>query len=231
VPEDSGKGEGGSRASPPATAAKDLPVLAFATTRAWSEWLGAHHASSRGLWLKIAKKGAGVASVTYAEALDVALAWGWIDGQKAALNDVWWLQRFTPRTAKSPWSKINRAKVEALIAAETMETPGLAELERAKRDGRWERAYDGARSSRLPADLVAAFARNARARAFFETLDGANRYAILYRVQTAKKPQTRAERITRFVALCARHETIHARRRTKSASRSVGASKAVRRKE
>jgi uncharacterized protein YdeI (YjbR/CyaY-like superfamily) len=181
------------------------------------------------LWLKIGKKGVGVASVTYAEALDVALAWGWIDGQKGALNGVWWLQRFTPRTAKSPWSKINRAKAEALIAAETMETPGHAEVERAKRDGRWERAYDGARSSRMPVDLVAAFARNARAHAFFETLDGANRYAILYRVQTAKKPETRAERITRFVALCARHETIHPRRQTKPGFRSAGASKKGRR--
>ena len=230
MPRRSNKGEVGRRASPSGTTAKDLPVLAFATTRAWSEWLEAHHDSSSGLWLKIAKKGAGVASVTYADTLDVALAWGWIDGQKRALNDVWWLQRFTPRTARSRWSKINRAKVEGLIAAERMETPGLAEVERAKRDGRWERAYDGARSSSLPADLVTAFARNARARAFFETLDGANRYAILYRVQTAKKPETRAERIARFVALCARQETIHPRRQTKSAVRSVEASKKVRRK-
>jgi uncharacterized protein YdeI (YjbR/CyaY-like superfamily) len=203
VPERSNKGEGGRRAPPAGTTAKDLPVLAFATARAWSEWLEAHHASSRGLWLKIAKKGAGAASVTYAEALDGALAWGWIDGQKGSLNDVWWLQRFTPRTAKSPWSKINRAKAEALIAVGTMEIPGFAEAERAKRDGRWERAYDGSRSSKLPADLVAAFARNARARKFFDTLDGANRYAILYRVQTAKKPETRAERITRKSTLLA----------------------------
>jgi uncharacterized protein YdeI (YjbR/CyaY-like superfamily) len=203
------------RAPPAGKAAKDLPVLAFATTRAWSKWLEAHHASSRGLWLKIAKKGAGATSVTYAEALDAALAWGWIDGQKGSLNDVWWLQRFTPRTAKSPWSKINCAKAEALIAAGTMEIPGFAEVARAKRDGRWERAYDGSRSSKVPADLVAAFARNARARKFFDTLDGANRYAILYRVQTAKRPETRAERIKRFVALCTRHETIHPARASK----------------
>jgi uncharacterized protein YdeI (YjbR/CyaY-like superfamily) len=197
------------------TTAKALPVLTFATPRAWSEWMEANHASSRGVWLKIAKKGAKAASITYAEALDVALAWGWIDGQKGAFDDVWWLQRFSPRTAKSPWSKINRAKAEALIAAGAMESPGLAELERAKRDGRWERAYDGSRASTLPADLVAAFARNARARRFFETLDSANRYAILYRVQTAKKPETRAERIKRYVAQCARHETIHPRPQTK----------------
>ena len=206
-------------------------MLSFATARAWSEWLATHHASSRGLWLKIAKKGSGSASVTYAEALDAALAWGWIDGQKGTFNDVWWLQRFTPRTAKSPWSKINRTKAERLIAAGTMEAPGLADVESAKRDGRWERAYDGARSSIVPADLSAAFARNDRARAFFETLDGTNRYAILYRVQTAKKPETRAERIARFVALCARHETIHPRRRTKSGARLRGALKKARTKK
>ena len=227
----SGKGEGGRRASQVETVAEDLPVLSFATASAWSEWLVIHHASSRGLWLKIAKKESGSTSLTYAEALEGALAWGWIDGQKATFNDVWWLQRFTPRTAKSLWSKINRAKAERLIAAGMMEAPGLADVECAKRDGRWERAYDGARTSSVPADLIAAFARNARARAFFETLDGTNRYAILYRVQTAKKPETRAERITRFVALCARHETIHPRRQTKSGARSRGASKKARTKE
>jgi uncharacterized protein YdeI (YjbR/CyaY-like superfamily) len=194
-----------------------LPVLVFATARGWAEWLAAHHDASRGVWLKIARKGAGAASVTYAEALEGALAWGWIDGQKKPFDEGWWLQRFTPRTAKSSWSKINCARAEALIAAGRMEKRGLAEVERAKRDGRWERAYHGARSSEVPADLLAAFARNARARAFFETLDGANRYAILYRVQTAKKPETRAERITRFVALCARHETIHPRPQAKKA--------------
>jgi uncharacterized protein YdeI (YjbR/CyaY-like superfamily) len=227
----SGKGEGGRRAPAESSTAKDLPVLSFATARAWSEWLATRHASSRGLWLKIAKKGAGTVSVTYSEAIDGALAWGWIDGQKGRFNDVWWLQRFTPRTAKSAWSKINRAKVEALIANGKMEAPGLAEMERAKRDGRWDRAYDGARSSSVPADLIAAFARNARARAFFETLDATNRYAILYRVQTAKKPETRAERITRFVALCARHETIHPRRKTKSGAHSREVSKKARAKE
>lgn len=209
VLERSGQDEGAGGASQVGAAGRNLPVLSFAAARAWLDWLATHHASSRGLWLKIAKKGTDSNSVTYAEALDAALAWGWIDGQKRTLNEVWWLQRFTRRTAKSPWSKINRAKAEALIATGTMEVPGLAEVERAKHDGRWERAYDGARSSSMPADLVAALARNARARAFFETLDGANRYAILYRVQTAKKPETRAERINRFVALCARHETIH----------------------
>jgi uncharacterized protein YdeI (YjbR/CyaY-like superfamily) len=231
VSEFSVKGEGRRRAPQAKSTAKDLPVLSFPTACAWSEWLATYHASSRGLWLKIAKKRSGSVSVTYVEALDGALAWGWIDGQKGTFNDAWWLQRFTPRTAKSPWSKINRTKADRLIAAGTMEAPGLAEVERAKRDGRWERAYDGARSSSVPADLSAAFAHNDRARAFFETLDGTNRYAILYRVQTAKKPETRAERIARFVALCARHETIHPRPQTKSGARLRGASKKARTKK
>lgn len=210
--------DGGRRTSSRETAAKDLPMLSFATTRAWSKWLAANHASSPGIWLKIAKKGGSSKSVTYAEALEIALAWGWIDGQKGKLDETWWLQRFTSRKAKSPWSKINRAKAEALIAAGAMEAPGLLEVDRAKRDGRWQRAYDGAASASMPVDLAAAFARSAGALAFFETLDSANRYAILYRVQTAKKPETRAERIERFVAMCARHERIHPPRSTKTQS-------------
>jgi uncharacterized protein YdeI (YjbR/CyaY-like superfamily) len=185
------------------------PVLEFARASDWARFLSAEHARSRGLWLRIAKKAGAKGSIGYAEALDIALAWGWIDSQKKSLDVTAWLQRFTPRTAKSPWSKINRGKAEALIAAGRMEAPGLAEVERAKRDGRWERAYDGARTSSVPEDLAAAFAKNLRARAFFEALDAANRYAILYRVQAAKKPETRAERIARFVAMCARKETIH----------------------
>jgi uncharacterized protein YdeI (YjbR/CyaY-like superfamily) len=210
MPERSGKGE--TARAPGEKTADGLPVVSFATTGAWSKWLAAHHASSPGVWLKLAKTGASSASITYAQAIDVALAWGWIDGQKGKADEGWWLQRFTRRKAKSPWSKINRAKAEALVAKGSMELPGLAEVERAKRDGRWERAYDGAASSSVPTDLAAVLARNARALAFFETLDGANRYAILYRVQTAKKPETRAERITRFVAMCARGETIHPKR-------------------
>lgn len=207
--------------SPLQKTAKDgLPVLWFPNSRAWFEWLAAHHASSPGVWLQIAKKGTATASVTYPQALEVALAWGWIDGQKGKLDDAWWLQRFTRRTAKSPWSKINCAKVEALIAAGAMQPPGLAEVERAKLDGRWERAYDGAGSSTVPEDLAAALMGNPSALAFFEKLNSANRFAILYRVQTAKKPETRAERIARFVGMCARHETIHAKpATTRSASR------------
>ena len=184
------------------------PTLALAHAAAWHAWLGANHASSKGVWLRIAKAGA-TKALTYASALDAALAWGWIDSQKRALDATAWLQRFTPRTAKSPWSKINCAKAEALLAAGKLEPPGLAEVERARRDGRWDRAYDGARGATVPDDLAAALARNAKARAFFEKLDGANLYAILYRVQTAKKPETRAERIAKFVTMCAKGETIH----------------------
>ncbi|MEQ1864669.1 MAG: YdeI/OmpD-associated family protein [Micropepsaceae bacterium] len=187
------------------------PTLSLARPAAWHTWLAANHARSTGVLLRIAKKGA-AKSITYAEALDIALAWGWIDSQKLPLDAAAWLQRFTPRKSKSPWSKINRAKAEALMAAGKMEAAGLAEVDRAKQDGRWERAYDGARTSEVPPDLAAALKLNVRARTFFEALDGANRYAILYRIQTAKKAATRAERIRKFVSMCARHETIHPRR-------------------
>lgn len=182
-------------------------IVAAATVEEWRAWLAAHHATSSGVFLRIPKQGA----FTYSSALEVALAWGWIDSKKQALDAKAWLQRFTPRSAKSPWSKVNRAKAEALLAAGKLEPPGAAEVERAKRDGRWERAYDGARAATVPDDLAAALAKNARARTFFDALDGANRYAILYRIQTAKKAETRAERIATFVAMCARGETIHPR--------------------
>lgn len=201
----------------PATTGREL-LLEVSSPAAWSEWLRANHAKSRAVLLRIPKKGA-KPTISYAEALDVALAWGWIDSQKLALDTNAWAQRFSPRKSDSPWSKVNRAKAEALIAAGAMEAPGLAEVERAKRDGRWERAYDGARSSTVPADLADALARNARAKAFFEALDSANRYAILYRVQTAKSPETRADRIQRFVGMCARHETLHPRRSAKAGTR------------
>jgi uncharacterized protein YdeI (YjbR/CyaY-like superfamily) len=195
----------------------DEPILTFMRAADWHAWLASHHDETRAVLLRIGKTGA--KSIAYAEALDIALAWGWIDSRKQALDDSAWLQRFSPRSATSPWSKINRQKAEGLIAAGTMLPPGLAEVERAKRDGRWERAYDGARAATVPPDLAAAFARNLRAGAFFEKLDGGNRYAILYRVQTAKKPETRAERITRFVTMCARGETIHPPRKAKIAKK------------
>jgi len=183
----------------------------FASRDAWRAWLEASHASSRGLWLRLAKKGAGTPSVTYPEALEVALCFGWIDGQKKGDGPEWWLQRFTPRGARSIWSKINRAKAEALIASGAMREAGLHEVERAKADGRWDAAYDSPSHAKVPEDLEAALAKSAKARASFATLDATNRYAILHRLQTAKKPETRARRIEQFVAMLERGETLHER--------------------
>ena len=187
----------------------ELPTLSFATPRAFFDWLADHHASSRGLWLRLAKKGSGTASITYAEAVDVALAWGWIDGQKRRADEGSWLQKFTPRGARSVWSKINREKALALIDAGVMQPAGLAEVERAKRDGRWDVAYDPPSRATVPDDLEAALAKNARAAAFFATLDARNRYAVLWRVQTAKKAETRQKRIADLVAMLARGEKVH----------------------
>jgi uncharacterized protein YdeI (YjbR/CyaY-like superfamily) len=188
---------------------KEGPILLFADGRAWSHWLASHYASSRGVWLKIAKKGANSESVSYAKALEVALIWGWIDGQKGKLDDAWWLQKFTPRGPRSIWSKINREKVVALIEAGKMKPPGLAEVERAKRDGRWEAAYASQSRATVPPDLAKALAANPRAARFFETLESRNRYAVLFRVHTAKKAETRAMRIEKFVAMLSRHEKLH----------------------
>jgi uncharacterized protein YdeI (YjbR/CyaY-like superfamily) len=187
------------------------PVLAPASADAWEKWLAANHARSSGVWLRIPKAGAG-ASLTYPAAVEAALTWGWIDGQKRGLDATAWLQRFTPRAARSIWSKINCAKAEALVASGRMQAPGLAEVERAKRDGRWARAYDSPRTAVVPADLLAAFERKPRAHTFFKALDGANRYAILYRVQEAKRPETRTRRIEDLVAMCGRGERLYPRR-------------------
>jgi uncharacterized protein YdeI (YjbR/CyaY-like superfamily) len=156
-------------------------------------------------------KGKAKGDLTYASALEVALSWGWIDSQKRALDEHAWLQRFGPRTANSPWSKINRAKADALLRAGRLHPPGLAAVEAAKADGRWQRAYASARTAEVPPDLASALDANPRARAFFEALDRANRYAILYRVTTAKLPATRAARIEKFVAMCAAGQKIHPR--------------------
>ncbi|MFN2570934.1 MAG: YdeI family protein [Gemmatimonadales bacterium] len=190
-----------------------LLTIAFASRAALDAWLAKHHATSEGVWLKLAKKSARVPSVSYAEAVAVALCWGWIDGQKQALDDDWWLQKLTPRSARSPWSKINCDKATALIADGKMRAAGLAEVERAKRDGRWDAAYDSPSNSKVPDDLRAALADNARAAAFFATIDATNRYAILWRIQTAKKPETRARRVAELVALLARGELLHPPRR------------------
>jgi uncharacterized protein YdeI (YjbR/CyaY-like superfamily) len=188
---------------------EEIPIISFAQPRAWAAWLASNHASSRGVWLKLAKKASGIESINYAEALEVALAWGWIDGQKRSLDDTSWLQKFTPRGPKSIWSKINREKALALIASGEMKPPGLEQVERAKRDGRWEAAYDSPSRATVPEDLAAALTANARAAAFFATLDSANRYAVLWRIHTAKKAETRARRISQFVEMLARHEKLH----------------------
>jgi uncharacterized protein YdeI (YjbR/CyaY-like superfamily) len=191
-------------------------VLAFADAAGWDAWLAAHHDDPGGVLLTLGKPG-GAPSPSYAAALDVALAWGWIDGQKRALDERAWLQRFTRRRSRSPWSKRNRARAEALLRAGAMHPPGVAEVERARADGRWDAAYDSAATSGVPDDLAAALAADRRAHAFFDQLDAANRYAVLYRVQTAKRPETRARRIATFVAMLARHETLHPPRRRATA--------------
>ena len=183
--------------------------IRFASQREFEAWLRTHHARSDGEWLQLAKAGCETPGLTYAQAVESALCWGWIDGQKRAFDAQHFLQRFTPRRARSLWSKINCAKAEALVASGRMRPPGLAEIERAKADGRWDAAYDGARTSAVPDDLAAALAAARGARAFFDALDAANRYAVLWRVQTAKKPETRARRIETLVAMLARGEKIH----------------------
>jgi uncharacterized protein YdeI (YjbR/CyaY-like superfamily) len=186
-----------------------LPAKAFASQAKWQAWLAANHATAPGVWLEIAKKGSGIASVSYAEAIETALCYGWIDGQKAGLDDDRWRQRFTPRTRRSRWSKVNLEKVTALIERGEMQPAGLREVDAAKADGRWDTAYAGQASMTVPEDLRVALARNARARAFFETLDGSNRYAVLYRIHDAKRPETRRRRIEKFVAMLAAHRTLH----------------------
>lgn len=187
----------------------DLPVLAFGSLPSWRDWLAEHHQTSSGLWLKIAKKGAGTPTVSYAEAIDGALCYGWIDGQKGKLDDEYWLQRFTPRKPRSRWSKINREKAERLIAEGRMHPAGLREVEAARADGRWDAAYEGQATAAVPPDLARELDLNPVAKEFFATLSGANRYAILYRIQDAKRPQTRADRIAKYVAMLNEHKTIH----------------------
>jgi uncharacterized protein YdeI (YjbR/CyaY-like superfamily) len=193
----------------PQTALDSEERIAFADAAAFDRWLADHHASSSGLWLRIAKKGSGTKSVSYHEALDVALTWGWIDALKRPLDAAEWLQRFTPRGPRSPWSKVNCKKAEALIDAKRMKPSGLAEVERAKKDGRWAKAYESQRTAELPADFAEALAKNKEAAAFYATLDSANRYAIVYRLHSAKKPETRQKRFDAFLAMLARGEKLH----------------------
>jgi len=187
----------------------DLPVIQFEGPQTWATWLDEHHATSSGVWLRIAKKASGMASVTYDQALEVALCYGWIDGQKKSYDQESWLQKFTPRGARSIWSKVNREKAKQLIARGAMQPAGLAAVEQAKQDGRWEAAYDSQRSASVPSDFQAALDQHEEARAFFATLNSRNRYAILFRIQTAKKPETRAKRIEQFIRMLANHETLY----------------------
>jgi len=186
-----------------------LPEMLFADTAAWTKFLEREHGKSAGVWMRIAKKGAAESSVQYPEALNVALCFGWIDGQKKGIDEHYWIQKFTPRAARSIWSKINREKVEALIAAGQMREAGLREIERAKADGRWDAAYDSASKAEIPPDLQAALDASPAAKAFYATLNATNRYAILFRTQTAKKAETRAKRIAQFVEMLERGEKIH----------------------
>lgn len=190
------------------TTSRDTPMR-FESAAEWAEWLATHCASSTGVWLRLAKRGAGQLSVSYAEALEVALCYGWIDGQKKGDSEHYWLQRFTPRSAKSLWSKINREKALKLIQEGRMQTAGLKEIERAKSDGRWEAAYDSSSVATVPSDLQAALDANKRAKSFFATLDARNRYAVLFRLQTAKKAETRAKRLAQFIEMLSRHEKLH----------------------
>ena len=187
----------------------EVEVLAFGSMMAWHEWLTTESERSPGVWLKIAKKEASAPTVTYQEALEVALCFGWIDGQKRGLDDTHWLQRFTPRKQGSKWSKINTQKADALIAAGRMEPAGMREVERAKADGRWVQAYAGQRDATVPDDLRQALDANAAASEFFETLRGANRYSILYRIGAVKRPETRARKIAQYVQMLAEHKTIY----------------------
>jgi uncharacterized protein YdeI (YjbR/CyaY-like superfamily) len=189
-------------------ASAHTPTL-FQNTQAFETWLMQHHASSTGLWLKIAKRGAEEASVTYPEAVEIALCWGWIDGQKKSLDAQHFLQRFTPRRARSVWSKVNVEKVARLIEAGRMQAPGLAQVEAAQANGRWARAYDGARTAVVPDDLMVALDAAPQAKAFFSTLNASNRYAVLWRIQAAVKAETRARRVAQLVEMMGRGEAIH----------------------
>ena len=186
-----------------------LPVLTFGSGENFEEWLEQQPADAAGAWLKLAKKSPSRAGLTKAEAIDAALCYGWIDGQLDKYDDNFWLVRFTPRKARSKWSQVNKRRAEELLAEGRMRQSGLAQIEAAKADGRWAAAYAPASSAKVPADLQDALDNNPRAANFFATLKGANRYAILYRIGSVKRPETRARKIAEYVAMLERGETIH----------------------
>lgn len=186
-----------------------LDVLPFKSPADWEKWLSKNHSSSKGVWLKIYKKGSGKPTVTYAGALDGALCYGWIDGQKDRHDDEAWLQRFSPRRPNSVWSKINTGHAERLIKAGRMKPAGLKEVETAKKDGRWKSAYHSQSTATYPADFLKEINKNKKAKAFLETLDRTNRFAIIYRLHNAKKTETREKRLKQFVAMLGRGEVLH----------------------
>lgn len=179
----------------------DLPIVSFASDKEWEQWLEENGSASNGVWIKMAKKESGIASINHPQALDVALCFGWIDGQRLKFDDQHFLQKFTPRRTKSTWSKVNQDKVAALIAAGKMREAGFKEIERAKADGRWEAAYESQSKMAIPDDLQVALNQNPKARAFFDTLNSVNRYSILYRITTAKKAETRQKRLEKFITM------------------------------
>jgi uncharacterized protein YdeI (YjbR/CyaY-like superfamily) len=189
--------------------ARNADALEFAACKAWAGWLDKNHSKSSGIWMRLAKKASGRQSVSYSEALEVALCYGWIDGQKKSDGEAAWLQRFIPRAKKSGWSKINRKKALALIEAGRMKPAGLKAIQRAKADGSWDAAYDSPSTATVPGDLQVALDKNPQAKTFFSTLDSQNRYAVLYRIQTVKKAETRSRKIQQFVEMLARGEKLH----------------------
>ena len=194
-------------------------IRLFATQAAWAGWLEKNHRKSQGLWLRLAKKGTSLRSVTYAEALEVALCYGWIDGQKRGESEQAWLQRFLPRSGKSIWSKINREKAIALADSGRMKAAGLEAIEAAKKTGSWDAAYDSPKGARVPEDFQTALDASSRAQEFFQSLDGANRYAVLFRIQTVKKAETRARKIREFIAMLKGNEKIHGPRKARRPSK------------
>jgi uncharacterized protein YdeI (YjbR/CyaY-like superfamily) len=188
---------------------KPLPVIAFASASNWEQWLSGQPRSSKGIWLKLAKKGSGIESLSRQEAIDGALCYGWIDGQLQKFDDRYWLVRFTPRSAKSNWSSINQTRVQTLIDTGRMNAAGLEEVKRAKADGRWEAAYPPQSKADVPGDLRLALDGNPKAKRLFSKLDGTNRYAILYRIHNSQKPASRASKIAKYVQMLARGETIY----------------------
>ena len=186
-----------------------IETITLANQAVWEAWLERNGGAATGIWLRLAKKGNGQQTISYAEALESALCYGWIDGQKQAESEHYWLQKFTPRSAKSIWSKINKRKAEALVFAGRMRPSGMREIDRAKQDGRWDAAYSSASASTIPADLQQALDANRKAKAFFSTLNGQNRYSILFRIEHAKRAETRAKKIAQFIAMLANGEKIH----------------------